>query len=560
MKTSEILGKLPVAITAVLVSAIFVLLRFAQTLPTVMQDEYVYMTQIHLRPVSGNEFGNFLHSAVYSLAFYFENFYLATKMLNVVFLILFALAVLFLARRFLESWVATLLTVGTVLSASSLYASVLMPEMMFFAFASWSLAFFVFALGPNSRNQFVFLGLSIFSLALAGVTKPHAIILMLGFVLAIVALLLTKRLKFRKALSAVLCTIVGYLGFKMLLGLLLAGSNGLTIIGANYERSLTNFIGQLFVFNEGAMSASSGSINPVDAIGISTFILFTIFHSGLLILAFMFMTLGLPLFLLRKPGDLSDLQLVVIVVSVVYLIAISAFTGLVTFSGDDHSNRLLGRYFEFLAPFVLIAVFTELAKMHPLTAERKSLLGIGLALLATGWLALLPNTDFKLSDSGTLFGAYGEQLIPWMVVAVTGLVIIIAVDRPKRLMTFVSIAVISTVSIIGLSAQQQQIELNSGKVAADFAGEDLRENFAEIPGDQVVVLGTNQQLAFVTKFWSLKSDVDHFLLTPDATVSINDEVLEKYSLVVELPQISVLDGTELSGGDGYRILGKPAGP
>ena len=127
-------------------------------------------------------------------------------------------------------------------------------------------------------------------------------------------------------------------------------------------------------------------------------------------------------------------------------------------------------------------------------------------------------------------------------------------------MTISSVLVIATVAVIGLSAQQRQIDLNSVRIAADFAGDDLRENYGEIPGDQVIVVGTNKQILFVTKFWSLKAGVDHLLLTPYSSVSISDQSLEQYSLVIELPGVEILDGNELSSGDGYRILGKLSGP
>ena len=560
MNTSEIIGRLPVAYGAIVLSSIFVFIRFSETLPTVMQDEYVYMVQTHLEPVSENEFGNFLHSFLYSFVFLFEDFYLVAKLLNTLFLLLFAFAVLLVARSFVENWIASLIAIGTVLSATSLYASVLMPEMMFFALAAWALAFFVLLTKTEGRKQYIYLFLSVLLAALAGVTKPHALILITGLLVATVLLALLKRQSIRNSAITFLTMLIGYLALKFAIGFVLAGTNGLTLLGANYERSLNSFLEQLFSFNEGALSASAGFINPVEAQGFSTFVLFTLTHFGLLLLAFMFMTLGLPLLLLRPTEKLNDFQLIILVVSVVYLAAIAAFTALVTFSGDIHSDRLLGRYFEFLVPFVFIAALIEISKRQQITTPRKIFLGVGLGVLAIGWLAIISRADFKLSDSGILLGAFREEIIPWAVVGVLGAIMLVIIDRPKKMLTVITLLIVSTVSIIGLSAQQRQIELNSGKVAADFAGEDLRENFEQTPGEQIVVLGTNRQLAFVTKFWSLKANVDHLVLPPETSGSIDDEALDNYSLIVELPGIEVTGGSVLSEGDGYRIIGKPSGP
>lgn len=557
MRSAELLGKLPIAVAAIAAAVFFVFLRLSQTLPAVMQDEYVYMVQTHLQPVSANGFGNFLHSFVYSSVFLFGDFYLATKVLNSLFLIIFAFAVLFLARRFLAYWLAALISVGTVLSATSMYSSVLMPEVMFFAFSAWAVTFLVFAIETTNKRRYLLSGLSVIALSFAGLTKPHAIILVLGLVLALGLLVFMRRQRLVDGLIHSSALLVGYLALKLGIGYLLAGSAGFTVLGANYEKSLRSFLNQIHAFNEGASSAAAGFINPVDAQGLSTFVLFTITHLGLLFLALMFMTLGLPIFLARPISKLTDYQLVVIVISVVYLIAIAGFTSLVTFTGDNHANRLLGRYFEFLVPFILVAVFVEIAKRDLIPTPRKIFLGLGSVVLAIGWFGIVSKADFRLADSGILLGAYREELIPWLVVVVLVLVTLIVVERPKNLVTISSVLVIATVAVIGFSAQQRQIDLNSVKIAADFAGDDLRQNYGEIPGDQVIVVGTNKQLAFVTKFWSLKADIDNLVLNPESTVSINDPLLEQYSLVVELPGVTIEDGNQLSAGDGYRILGKP---
>lgn len=559
MKTAELVGKLPFALGAIVVSVFFVFFRLANTLPTVMQDEYIYLEQAHLQPVSANEFGNFLYSSIYSVVFLFDDFYLATKVLNSLFLALFALAVLFLARQFLSHWLATLLSIGTVLSATSLYASVFMPEMMFFSLASWAVTLLVLAIERSSNQRFYLLGLSVVALSFAGLTKPHAVILVLGLVLGLWLLVFAKRLTPVPGVIYSSAVLGGYLALKLGIGYILAGPAGLTVLGTSYEKSLQSFLDQIFAFNEGALSAAT-LMNPVEAKGLSTFVLFTITHFGLLFLALMFMTLGLPILLARPISKLTDFQLLVVVASIVYLIAIAGFTSLVTFNGDNHADRLLGRYFEFLVPYILIAAFVEIAKKESIPTPRKVFLGVGSIALAISWFAIISNADFKLADSGILLGAFREELIPWLIVVVLVIVTSIVIERPKSLVPISSIFVVATVSIIGLSAQQRQIDLNTGKVAFDLAGDDLRENFEEIPGNQVVVVGTNKQLLFVTKFWSLKAGVNHLLLSPYSSVSISDKSLEKFSLVIELPGVEIQDGNELSTGDGYRILGKSAGP
>ena len=539
------------------VATIFVFFRFLPTLPTVMQDEYVYLVQTGLQPISENEFGNFLHTFIYASIFLFgDGFYLAAKVINVFWLFSFSVSVWLTARLYLEHWVATIIALATALSATGLYASVLMPEMMFFALASWSIYFFALAIQPEQKRPWLMFSVSVLFLTLAGLTKPHAIILTAGLVGFLIISVFLKREAFRKSLLRMGLVTFGYVGLKLALGFALAGTQGLTILGASYERSLISFLNQISAFNQGAMSASALVINPVDAQGFSNFFLFTITHLALLIFGFAFMTLGFPMLLIRPLSKLSDFQLLVIVISVVYLVGIAMFTALVTFTGDNHADRLLGRYFEFLIPLVFIAGLIELFRREKVLLPRKILFAVSILVFAIVWIAIISQADFKLSDSATLLGAFRQELLPWLVIAFVAVLALLIIDRPKQLKPIAATALLLTVVLTGLSSQQRQIELNSGKVSADFAGDALRNNHSEIPGDQVVVLGTNKQLAFVTKFWSVKKDVDHFVLNPESIVSANDPQLANYTLIVELAGIQVNDGYELTKGEGFRILGK----
>jgi hypothetical protein len=267
------------------------------------------------------------------------------------------------------------------------------------------------------------------------------------------------------------------------------------------------------------------------------------------------MTLGLPVFLVRPVSKLSDYQVLVTVVSVVYLLSVASFTALVTYSGDDHSGRMLGRYFEFLVPFVFIAGLMEITKREKIAGGRKVLIFALFGILALSWLVIINRSEFQLADSALLLGAYRESIFPWMVVGVFLAIIFIVIDRPKMMMTWITIIIFASSSIIGLSAQQRQIDLNSVKVPADYAGIDLQTNFADLSGEELVILGTNKQLIDVPKFWGLKTDVESILLSQGSVIDTKDELLDKYSIIVQLPGIEVIGGEILSEGPGYRIIG-----
>ena len=534
---------------------LLVLLRFLPTLPTVMQDEYVYLSQSLLPLGDSAGFGNFLHSLVYSSVFSLgENFYLAVKIYNAIFLFVFALFAYLTADLFLERRLALLLAGTVPLSATALYASIFTPEMMFFALASGSLYFFSFAIRENFSTSLSKLALSVVFLALSGLTKPHAIILGLGMLFGLLLLLALGRIHRREGFLALTLISLGYPAIKLSLGFALAGTSGITVLGRNYEAALMNFFSQLGSFSQGSLSAAGLGAFSSDGFGLATVSSFFLVQLLTLGAALVFMTFGLPIVLARPMAQLSNYQIIVISISVTYLLAIAAFTALVTYSGDDHSNRVLARYFEFLVPFVLIASIIEIAKRSLISKRSWAISLTVLGAFVALWFFVLDSKRFLLADSGILLGAFREEWLPWFVALASLVLIWLAKQRPKALLSWSTILILGATSLVGASSSQRQIEQNSVKTASDFAGLELNENFSGYAGDEIIVLGTNRPLAFVVKFWSLRPGVKHQLVYPGSQIDINDEFLDSYSLVVELPSVQVEGGLVLGEDSGYRII------
>lgn len=536
----------------------FVFWRSLPTLPTVMKDEYVYMSQSLREAEVANQFGNFLHSLLYSSALIAEgDFYTNVKLLNAVFFISFALFVTMTAREFINKKLALLLGVATTLGATGLYLSVFTPEVMFYAFASASIYFLTLGLSLGARGQILFTAYAVIFLALAGLTKPHALILAIGFIGFLILLLVLRRTDSKLGLILISEVIVGYVVLKLGLGFLIAGAEGLTILGANYQEALDGFIRRVSEYSQGALSASGvvpGSTSGASLASISSFVLL---QFAILAAALLFMTFGLPLLLIRHPDQLNDFQILIISVTLVYLLAVAAFTGLVTVAGDDHSNRILARYFEFLVPFVILAVWVQASRITNISKRRLAWSIATMLLLGFVWLTVIADKGFRLADSGILLGAFREGLLPWLVVVI-GVGCFIFMRLPNiETITWTAILVFGGSAMIGLSSWQRQLDVNSTAVASDFAGHDLRENFSEVEGDEILVVGTNRQLAFVTKFWSMKSGVDDLIVAPGSSGSITNDVFEDYTIVIELEEIEITDGLVLSSGDGYRILANP---
>lgn len=549
------------AVLSLLAAGAYLLMRIRPTLPSVMQDEYVYLSQAFLLPIQQNPFGNFLHSFVYGATNFLGNeFYFGVKLLNIFFLFLFSLFVVLTARKYLQPWIALLLGLGTTLGATGLYASVFMPEVMFFAFASGGIYLLSTSFESPIAKSYGLLSLSIVMIALAGLIKPHALILAIGIVVFLAMLAAQRRMSAPELLGRTAIVLFGYSAVKLLLGFLLAGEAGLTLLGASYEKALSNFFIRLEVFYQGSASASGALLAPSAGASLADVAFATLISTMTLALALAFMTMGLPLILTRPVAQLSDFQVLIISLSIVFVLSIGAFTTLVTLSGDDHSQRILGRYFEFLVPFLLIASLAEIAKAKAISNQRFVFYIIVFSTLAILWQTVIGGSDFQLVDSAILMGSFRENLIPWLVTTSGALVVILIRVRPKPALVLATVLVSMTIIVSGVSSVERQLSINSVPTHADFAGQELQSKFPNIPGSDIAIISDNRQLALVAKFWSQKLEVADFTVNPGSQIDINDPALANRRIIVEFPNVSIVNGITLSEGEGYRILGKPGLP
>lgn len=546
------------AVATLLIATLFNFIRLLPTLPTVMQDEYIYLSQAILRPLGENDFGNFLFSFIYSVVIFLgEEFYIGVKIINACFLFLFGLFIFLTSRLFLQNGPSLVLALSSILSATSLYASVFMPEIMYFSLASGSLYFMTLAFQDSKSRQLAWAALSVIFLAFASLTKPHALILAVGYVLFVSLLLMLGRVRAKSGVGLISIFLLGFPALKLGLGFLLAGKSGLTMLGKNYEQSLYDFLSRFSLGSGESLSAAGGAVAIGNEVGLSSFILLFLMQLAPLAFGLLFATLGLPLLLLRTGRKLSDYQWLVLIVSGTYIVAISAFGALVTSIGDDHSNRVLLRYLEFLVPFLLLAVLMEVAGKKTSSNVRFGLLFTAFSGASIYWVVSLSAKQHQLSDSAILLGGFRLEILPWLVIAGWIGVLILVIDKPKFLLTGVVTAIFLVSSIIGYSSQERQLILNSEKFGPDFAGESLRANFTEVADSEILVVGTNLQFVSLTKFWSLRADVDHLILNQGSELDIESDLLNEYSVVVELPGVKVSGGILLDSGRQYRILKNP---
>jgi phosphoglycerol transferase len=365
------------------------LFRVLGVFPSILPDEFQYSNQVRHQAFSEHSIPNYLYSLVYSSTnLCGPGFYACAKALNLTFLAGFAFMVYLIATRFASRGTAAFVAIVSVAGSIGAYASFFMPESMYY-FGTLVLVYQLLKLDGSSRwLSWVFIGGLI---ALVALTKPHGLFLLPAAV--IYALYLGSAIEVGRAkrtLVNVASLVASAIGTKLLVGLILAGSSGLTLLGDAYQNSFSSFVNSELktlespkAFGEVVKTASvvdvhllrapaltlSNQVQPAASTDfftgfLSQFggqLLAVILVAGLGFIVLSRSTLGAlaDVKAIKQPSSESKLAVITSSILFVYLAFISVFAVLIIKSGGAGFFHLFLRYYEFLIPLLFVVVLAE---------------------------------------------------------------------------------------------------------------------------------------------------------------------------------------------------------
>jgi phosphoglycerol transferase len=406
-------------------------------------------------------------------------FYQCGKVINVIALVAMAAVLFVIARKVSNTIFAWVVSIGLILSPVSIYASFFMPEILFFLAIS-ILVLFMLRIDESSPLKTWFgLGLG---LGIAALTKPHA--LFFGAVIGAYAIYLSKtqnKLSIPKAVSRTAAAAIGSIVSKFTLGLVFAGTNGLTLFGSSYTGTLSL-----------PQNSPEQNFNPTQSQqGLQQ--LFEVLGGQIwghvMALCFLFaapIAIGIQTLRLHKSDYESDsrkkLALISLASAATGIVTISLFSALVTVNGSDHSTRIMLRYYDYITP--LMYILLALGAMS--VVQMKTPLKIKVALIApvmVSFVAVILNFgSFKLAfyDGTTLTFAKESVIISWVLVALTSLSVFGAIFSKQVITKVASIglllALTLTSSVAGASALEPLKNPDRFDYAAEFAKSYLSED------------------------------------------------------------------------------------
>ena len=531
-------------------------LSYWDVLPGIFQDEYVYSMEARKLTPAEQAYPNYLFSFLFqSTSICGGGFYQCGKALNTVFLLGTLLVFYLLARPFQTQKVSVLLTAVAALSPISVFASFFMPEMLFIFLNL--LAVLLLLRASKSGDFRIWLGLGVI-LGLALLTKRHELFLLPGYFLASIVLVRIKGSSLLRATGTALAfTLVVPVVIRQLTVFLLTGQPFAALLGSTYAQSFRETTG-------------SGSVEGRPAIFelLSQGFWHLLFHTAVVLV------LGLAFIqwsALRRPKnqesqDSSSTQpkpLVVVTLSLVVAIipVVTFFESYLSLVGDDHSLRLLSRYYEFI--FLLLLLIAS-STVNPDAISRNRRVWLWLTISAHLMFVLLigPFIDTGPSDSPTIHGLMliGPLLLVLLAVFVWTILPTKKVKRQRaKALTFALIIPALTV-MSGFSVKADLREtLGTEYSYFDMAGFYLASEYPKLEGEDLLVIGRSRTEVVATKFAFDKPAVKHSL-QPGSPKKLSAQRLDGIEIVLVLfPAALITDESvelvqELDGFRIYEVL------
>ncbi len=548
------------------VLALWSISRVWTVLPSIMQDEYIYTSQAKNLPFAEQFYSNYLFSLVMGITNQCgTEFYTCTKAINSFFFLSTVILTLLIALRFLSFRWSVFAASVTALSPVAIPVSYFMPEAMYFAMMTLTIWLTLVVSKRDALWLWILPGLVLGGTALV---KPHAIFMLPAFtVFAFIFVYKKFSSGWIKAVLASASLVTGFMVSKLGLGFAFAGTAGLKFFGG-YGSPVGAIAGAVSkpattLAPDSTPGAEQGA-EPVVATGLEIFVNVATTHL-LAHTAVLLLLAGIPLILsirigysvikTKQPaGELSSFFILIGLITISMIGVVALFEAYVTASGDDHSDRLILRYYEFLIPQFVVA-----GLLLPRFSDSKRLLRIiqgGVTVLAIMIFTIVYPITFnkQYADSSTLPGVGDGQGVFIFLGIFVSCAVIFWIVNPERGNVVIGRFIIPAVLILSLvMSQNKLIDINGTPAYFDQAGWGTRSYLQDVPGERILVAGQTRTEVFTVKFWIDEANIRDLLVMEGSV--LGEVQVAEVDYVVTLKNIDVAFEHEvITEGEGYRLV------
>jgi phosphoglycerol transferase len=547
---------------SMLAVAAWVYSRVAMVNPAILGDEYLYSINARKAspwdPSPAGDFSNYLFNLVYSSTNVCgDAFYTCGKLLNLVFFVGFLTVIFIIAKRYMNYWIAFAFTILAGLSPLSVYTSMFLPESMYFFFLSLVFASVLKAADTYAWRDWAVVG------ALIGVTslvKPHAWLSAIAIGIFLVVLGLTNaKHRFGPLLKAIGAISIGAILGRVIIGFLVAGPKALSFFGQYLNAGTVEEI------TKGSGTATEVAASPVGTSPINGVIslfgtqlnihLLTI--AALMGVAILGVTVGvIELIKTRELTKVTALSLLAFIWLFSLVIEIVMFTGWITGAGDDHTTRVLERYYDFL--FVIVPLAGLAALTSKFMGETKIWIRLPLAvvmliLITPAFSGFFGTLTIQIADAPNLAGLVVNQDVFNAAALFSFASLLVFAFFPKY--TPLVLIGLLPVTMVGTGYQiQDQYQGFRGELnAQDKAGQYLRANLTPEQVDSTWIVATSRFEATNVAIWADSAKIKYDLFGA-ASVLDASLVPEGTTYVLVTGELTYSDAVlETIPGEGYML-------
>ncbi len=517
------------ALISLLPLAAWIYSRVWMVNPAILGDEYLYSVNARKAapwdPSPAGDFSNYLFNLVYSSTnLCGEGFYTCGKALNILFFLAFAFILFTVARRYVPFLGAFGFMLAVGLSPLSVYTSMFLPESMYMFFMGILLVAVLRAIDHYSSLNWAIVGAVI---GLASLVKPHAWLSSIAVALTLLVVGLGGRdIGIRKTAQGFVGLVLGAILARGVIGLLIAGPKALGFFGQYFGAST---IEQVVGVGSDAESQSLPGSSPMSTV-------FSLFGAQLnvhvlTVVAFLAISMValissiIEIIRTRKMSSANSIALFAFIWLVSLMIEIVIFTGWVTGTGDDHTTRVLLRYYEFLFAIVPLAAIVALYKG---VAERTNVLfrwglfGTFALLLSPAFTGFFATLTIQIADAPTLAGLVVNSDV-FNAAAIIGFAGLLVFATFPRYTVWVFVLLLPvTMAGTGFQIQDQYIGFRGQLSDADKAGFYLRDSHSDYELEKTLILAPSRFEATNVAFWADHQNIKYQLTLPDSVLTETD--------------------------------------
>jgi phosphoglycerol transferase len=434
-----------------------------------------------------------------------------------------------------------------------------LPESMyFFGLSIVALLVANIADGFNTWRNWAFVGVAI---GITSLVKPHAWLTFMSLVIFLLVLSLENRKIFLPTIAKNFAgLVIGAILSRVIFGLLVAGPKALGFFGIYLGVGIVDEL-SLPPSQEVAPVSPVGTTPLNGAISLFPIQITTHLVSLFALTAVMLCALALSIWQVikkKKAQGLLGFSLFIIVWTFSLLISIVLFSGWITGGGDDHTTRVLLRYYDFVYVFIPLVGLALLNQKEVITVPawlRWTLAMTSLGVITTSFTGYFGSLTIQIADAPNLAGLVVDLTTFNGTATMMAISLVVFATFPRFTKYAAAVTLIFSMVFTGWQIQEQYRLFRQTESVADISGKRVREIVSSSSDAVVQVIGSSRFESTNASFWIDRRSTIYEVLPPN-TVHPAQEIDSKVSVILSLSGIQVENTGQLElieSGEGYNV-------